>query len=54
MEEFEIAVQPVKRKRHWVIWTALGLVLLALAGVTALYGREAWNLARHGVKTVRT
>ena len=54
MEEFEIAVQPVKRKRHWVIWTALGLVLLALAGVTALYGREAWNLARHGVKTVRS
>ena len=54
MEEFEIAVQPVKRKRHWVIWTALGLVILALAGWTALYGREAWNLVRHGVRTVHS
>lgn len=54
MEELETVVQPVKRKGRWIIWTGLFLILCGVAAMGYLFGPEAWNYVRHGVKTVRS
>ena len=54
MEEYEVVVLPVKRKRMWPVWVMLGLILLSLAAAGYLYGAEAWNYLRHGIRTVHS
>lgn len=51
MEEFEVVVQPVKRKKRWALWTMLVLILFGLAASGCLWGTEVWNYVRYGVKT---
>jgi len=55
MEELETAVQPVKKKKWWILWSVLViLLLLEGAAVGYLYLPDAWTYIRHGVRTVRS
>lgn len=54
MEQLEAAAQPSKRKKTWIPVLLIVLALCGLTALTFLFGREAWNLVRHGVKTVHS
>ena len=54
MEQLETAERPEKRKKRWIPLLLIALLLCETAILACLFGREAWNLARHGVRTVRS
>jgi len=54
VEEFEVVVQPARRRRVWIPVLLIALILLETAALGYLFLPEAWAYVRFGVKTVRS
>lgn len=55
MQTQELQLQPVRRRKHSPIWLIAALILALFFSVMLFFfGRAEWNLARYGVRTVRS